>query len=97
MLKAVRLYGELLCHVSPVLFQTEFKQTPITAVTATATSAVQADIISTLGITRTVTVHQVRALRTHVAAADLARHTPKAMAVWAIETFAAHVCFASTP
>jgi len=61
--------GCLLAHCIPVrcvlcAFQTEFKQTPITAVTATATSAVQADIISTLGITRTVTVHQVRALRT---------------------------------
>lgn len=42
-----------------VQLQTEFKQTPITAVTATATAAVQADIISTLGITRSVTVHQV--------------------------------------
>lgn len=39
--------------------QSEFKQTPITAVTATATREVQADILATLGITRSVTVHQV--------------------------------------
>jgi superfamily II DNA helicase RecQ len=39
--------------------QAEFRGTPITAVTATATSAVQQDILSTLGIARSVTVHQV--------------------------------------
>jgi superfamily II DNA helicase RecQ len=39
--------------------QREFKKMPITAVTATATADVQADIIKTLGITRSAVVHKV--------------------------------------
>lgn len=48
-----------LALIGATSLQSEFKRTPITAVTATATAAVQADILSTLGITKTVTVHQV--------------------------------------
>lgn len=46
--------------------QKTFPQTPITAVTATATGRVQADILSILGISRTVKVHQVRTQWEHV-------------------------------